>query len=76
MTKVLDVCGPMKVADGIFEAQGCQSGNCGPQGSGCIIVADINNNIIDVGIRNNGKVKLYSENGKPLPQLTKWAGGR
>lgn len=62
---------PIKINDGILYADGFVAHNC------CdpyfIIMADIGRNVLYAGIKDNGKKKLYSENGSQVPQrLQSW----
>lgn len=64
---------PIEVHGNIFSSYTCMQHNCGF--TNYIIVADINKNEIYVGIREEEKVKLYSENeNSSLPEiLTNWS---
>lgn len=62
---------PIKIEDGIFFSQAMQAHSGGnPSAS---IVVDLNNDVIYVGIRRNGKVEFYSEDGSKSPKnLSAW----
>ncbi|MBE2219738.1 MAG: hypothetical protein IAE90_16120 [Ignavibacteria bacterium] len=64
---------PIEVSGNIFSSYTCMQHNCGF--TNYIIVADIAKNEIYVGIREEEKVKLYSENeNSPFPEvLINWS---
>ncbi len=64
---------PMEFANNIFVASGCQAHNCGS--TNFIIVFDFSNNVMYVGIREEDKVKTYSEDGSNSPKINEWENG-
>ena len=67
---------PMKINDDLFITEACQTHNCGYLGTGAIIVYDFSNDVIYVGIREEGEVEIYSESGKKSLIITEWANDR
>ncbi|MDP1726238.1 MAG: hypothetical protein Q8M15_05600 [Bacteroidota bacterium] len=61
---------PMEFANNIFVASGCQAHNCGS--TNFIIVVDLTNNVMYAGIREEDKVKTYSEDGSNSPKVNEW----
>lgn len=67
-----DVETPIEIEDGMFYAWGMQAHSGGDPGA--VIMADLNKNVLYVGIRENEKTKVFSEDGSPVPQrLQGWA---
>ncbi|MCX6250243.1 MAG: hypothetical protein NTX61_05770 [Bacteroidetes bacterium] len=64
---------PMKITDNIFIARGCQAHNCGS--TNFIIVVNLSNNIMYVGVREDDQVKTYSDDGNSCQQLMDWING-
>lgn len=64
---------PMEFANNIFVASGCQAHNCGY--TNFIIVFDFSNNVMYAGIREEYKVKTYSEDGSNSPKINEWKNG-
>lgn len=64
---------PMEFANNIFVASGCQAHNCGS--TNFIIVVDFSNNVMYAGIREDDKVKTYSEDGSNSPKVNEWGNG-
>ena len=62
---------PIEIKNNIFIATGCQTHNCGS--TNFIIVIDFSNKVVYAGIREEEKVKLYSENGSSNQELNNWA---
>lgn len=56
-----------------FKSSQCESHNC--SSSNYIILADLANNIIYVGIRKDDRVRTYSENGQRCQLLNDWING-
>ncbi len=64
---------PVTVAGGQFVAAGCQQHNCA--GTNFIIVVDFSKDVLYAGIREEGAVKTYSEDGSTNNEIEKWAAG-
>jgi len=64
---------PIEFANNIFVASGCQAHNCGS--TNFIIAVDFSNNVMYAGIREEDKVKTYSEDGSNSPKVNEWANG-
>ena len=64
---------PMEFTNNIFVASGCQAHNC--VSTNFIIVVDFSKNVMYAGIREEGKVKTYSEDGSSSSKVTEWANG-
>ncbi len=63
---------PIQIYNNIFIAEGCQAHNCNM--TNFIIVIDLSKNIMSVGIREKGKVELYSEKESVFSEdLLKWS---
>jgi len=65
---------PIEISDNIFIASACEAHNCGY--TEFIIVINFTNDVLYVGIREEGKVDLYSENGVSCQQLDNWSGNQ
>ena len=65
--------GPMEVKNDMFIASACQAHNCGS--TNFIIVADLAKNILYAGVREEEKVKVYSEDGSSNAEIQKWVSG-
>lgn len=61
---------PIKVENNTFIASGCQAHNCAS--TNFIIIVDLVNNVMYVGIREEDSVKKYSEDGGSSPYLSEW----
>ncbi|HEY9188435.1 MAG TPA: hypothetical protein VIR55_11100 [Ignavibacteria bacterium] len=63
---------PIEINNGILYAWAMQAHSGGdPE---VVLMADLNKNVLYVGIRENGKVELYSEDGSEVPQrMSEWA---
>ncbi len=59
LVEIWNVCSPMEVENDVFTAEGCEQHNCDK--TNAIIVVDISRNLFYVGIRTEGKAKIYSE---------------
>jgi len=70
LTKYWNVENPMTVENGIFSAAACQQHNCSD--TNFIIVVDIEANKLYVGIRENGKAKIYPAEASKQKQLIAW----
>jgi hypothetical protein len=64
---------PMEFTNNIFVASGCEQHNCGS--TNFIIVYDFSNNVLYAGIREQDKVKTYSEDGSNSPKVNEWENG-
>jgi hypothetical protein len=63
---------PIEVEDGIFYADGMQAHGGGDPGA--VVMADIAQNVLYVGIRQDHQVQLYAEDGGAVPpKLQEWA---
>jgi hypothetical protein len=65
---------PIEVKNNVFVASGCQAHNC--SSTNFIIVVDLTKNKMYAGIREEEKVKTYSEDGTNPPQLNDWANNK
>ncbi len=63
----------IQVNNNIFVASACEAHNC--DNTNFIIVADLSKNIMYAGIREEGKVTKYAEDGGSNAELNKWAEG-
>ena len=63
---------PIEINNGILYAWAMQAHSGGdPE---VVFMADLNKDVLYVGIRENGKVELYSEDGSEVPQkMNEWA---
>lgn len=72
MKSVWDVETPIEIKDGLFYAWGMQAHSGGDPGA--VLMADLHNNVLYVGIREDAREELYSEDGSNAPkQLQEWA---
>jgi hypothetical protein len=62
---------PIEMKGHILKAWGCQDHNCDQ--TNFIIVVDFENNVVYCGIRENGTVKEYSEDGSTNAEIIKWS---
>ncbi len=63
---------PIEITNGLFYAWGMQAHSGGDPGA--VLMADISNNVLYVGIRKDEQEKIYSEDGSNVPQqLQDWA---
>jgi len=63
---------PIEINDDYFVVKACQEHNCGPTGTGCIIVYNFSNDIMSAGVREKGEVKIYSENDETPLRINEW----
>lgn len=71
-----DICcveNPIEITNNIFSASTCESHNCGS--TNFIIVADLAQNVLYVGIRKDGQTRTFSENGNYSEKLNEWENG-
>jgi hypothetical protein len=61
---------PMQIDENTFIAGGCMEHNCGD--TNFIIVVDLAQNLMYVGIREDGWTKVYSEDGSTHPYTQLW----
>jgi hypothetical protein len=64
---------PIEIKNNNFVAKACESPNCG--WTDFIIVYNISNNVMSVGIRNEKKVSIFSEKTKDSELINEWAQG-
>ena len=62
---------PIEIKNNMFSAWGCQQHNC--SNTNFIIVVDFIKNVVYVGIREEEKIKIYSEDGTSNKQVLKWS---
>lgn len=63
---------PISITNGMFYAWGMKAHSGGDPGA--VLMADLNKNVLYVGIRKNKDEKFYSEDGSKVPQkLQDWA---
>lgn len=64
---------PMEIRNDLFIASACQAHNCAS--TNFIIVADLSKNILYAGVREEEKVKVYSEDGSSNTEVENWVKG-
>ncbi len=64
---------PMEFKNEVFVASGCQAHKCGS--TNFIVVYDFTGNVMNAGIREEDKVKIYTENNSESPKINEWAKG-
>lgn len=64
---------PIEIKNNVFVAKGCETHNC--SSTNFIIVVNFTKNILYAGVREEDKVKTYSEDGSMPEQLNEWAKG-
>lgn len=75
MQIIWEVETPIEITNGLFYAWGMQAHSGGDPSA--VLMADINKNILYVGIRKDEQVKIYTEDGSKAPQrLQDWANGQ
>ncbi len=63
---------PMEIKNNIFVASACEAHNCNM--TNFIIALDMSKNIMYVGIREEGKIRTYTEAGNNFPeQIQEWS---
>lgn len=62
---------PIEFENNIFVASACQAHNCAS--TNFIITVDFTNNVMYAGIREEDKVKIYSEDGSRSIIVSDWA---
>ncbi len=63
---------PIEIKDSLFYAWGMEAHSGGDPSA--VVMADLNQNLLYVGIRQNGTEKMYAENNRPVPpRLMEWA---
>jgi len=62
---------PIEIKNNTFSAWGCQQHNC--SNTNFIIVVDFTKNVVYVGIREEEKIKIYSEDGTSNTIVSNWA---
>ena len=63
---------PMEIINNIFVASACEAHNCNM--TNFIIAVNMTENIMYVGIREEGKIKTYTEDGSKFPeQIQEWS---
>lgn len=74
MKKLVETGGPATSVEGkgdVYSGFVCKAHDCAD--NNFIVAGDVKNNILHVGIRENGKTQVYSENSAPVPQVvTEW----
>ena len=69
---IWEVEAPIAIANGIFYAWGMQAHSGGNPSA--VLIADLNKNVLYVGIRRKEDEKFYSEDGSNVPQkMQDWA---
>ena len=72
LKSIWEVETPIEISNGLFYAWGMQAHSGGDPGA--VLMADINKNVLYVGIRKDEQEKIYSEDGSNAPQrLQDWA---
>jgi len=66
-----DVQSPITIKNDVFVAEACQAHNCGD--TDFIVVYDFSNDTMYAGIREEGKIRTYSEKGENPTILKKYA---
>ena len=63
---------PMEIKNNFFIASACEAHNCNM--TNFIVVVDINKNVMYAGVREEGRIKTYSEDGSKIPaQINEWS---
>jgi len=62
---------PIEINNNMFSAWGCQQHNC--SNTNFIIVVDFKKNVLYVGIREEEKITIYSEDGSINTIVSNWA---
>jgi hypothetical protein len=70
--KNFEVETPIEIIYGHFVVEACQAHNCGPMGTGFIIVYDFSNDVMSAGVREEGELKTYSENDETPLRINEW----
>lgn len=71
MINYWNVEGKILIQDNIFIAEGCQAHNCGE--TNFIITYDFITKVLAVGVREDGRIQIYSEDGSRPQPITDWA---
>ncbi|MDO6437782.1 hypothetical protein Q4534_10205 [Cyclobacterium sp. 1_MG-2023] len=72
LKSIWEVETPITIVNGMFYAWGMQAHSGGDPGA--VLMADLNKNVLYVGIRKKEDEQFYSEDGSPIPQkLQDWA---
>lgn len=72
LKSIWDVETPIEINNNLFYAWAMQTHSGGDPGA--VIMADLEKNVLYVGIRENAHVKIYSEDGSQAPQkLLDWS---
>lgn len=61
---------PIEIKNNIFTARACQAFNCDK--INFIIAVNLSTKKMYAGIRNEGKTKIYSEDGSTAPDFSEW----
>lgn len=64
---------PIEFNKNVFVAEGWQDHNC--SSTNFIILIDFLNNTMYAGIREEGEIELYSEDGSTFPKINAWVKG-
>jgi hypothetical protein len=70
LTETWTVESPMEFVNNVFVASGCQAHIC--SSTNFIIVVDFSKNVMYAGIREEGEVKTYSEDGSNSLKVSEW----
>ena len=70
LEEIWNVYEPIKIKNNIFVAEACQIHNCAA--TNAIIVVNFSKNIISVGIREEGKIENFSEDGLLWQEIIDW----
>ncbi len=62
---------PIEVNNNIFVSEGCRTHAC--DYTNFIIVVDLTKHIMHVGIKKEGNIKIYSEDGSKSQRIYEWA---
>jgi len=62
---------PIEIKNNIFQAWGCQQHNCDQ--TNFLIVVDLNKNVVYCGIKQNGMIKIFSEDNSYNQELFDWS---
>ena len=71
MINYWNVEGVILIQDNIFIAEGCQAHNCGE--TNFIITYDFITKVLAVGVREEQRVQIYSEDGSRTQPISDWA---
>jgi hypothetical protein len=66
----MDVESPISIVDSTFAANGCKKHDCNT--TNYILIIDLAKDLMYAGIRQDGRIETYSENGSNHPYVELW----